>query len=156
MISQEDKIAYAEIDYIINNMDEEYIKKVPTKLLEFFKNSKDPDYVVNINKEIPLFQNDLQEYTFDVLNVINLNYWTTSLEKKQELKQIMKTGKAFYLLEREVTLDENVDDICDLVNEDINYANSTTKDKNFGLNQKNEKKNSKTIMSKLFKIFKFK
>ena len=81
-ISSSDKKAYAEIDYIIHNMDPIYLYKVPTKLVDFFEEVMDSEYEVNIDNSIPLYENNLEEYTFEMLNVLNLNYWCEDEERK--------------------------------------------------------------------------
>ena len=40
---------YAEIDTILNFMDYEYIKEIPEKLRNLFKDKKSNNYEVNIN-----------------------------------------------------------------------------------------------------------
>ena len=59
-ISSSDKKAYAEIDYILHNMNPTYLHKVP----------------------------------FEILNVLNLNYWGEDETRKEELLDIMKKSKA--------------------------------------------------------------
>ena len=105
-ISQEDKIAYAEVDYIIHNMSPVYLEKIPSKLVDFFGEVKDQNYEVNLDRSIPLFQNDLKDYTFDLLNVINLNYWTDDLTKKEELKRIMNESANIYKIKNQLDIEE--------------------------------------------------
>ena len=105
-ISQEDKIAYAEVDYIIHNMSPVYLEKIPSKLVDFFGEVKDQNYEVNLDRSIPLFQNDLKDYTFDLLNVINLNYWTDDLTKKEELKIIMNESSNIYKIKNQLDIEE--------------------------------------------------
>ena len=92
-IGKDDKIAYAEVYYIIHNMNDTYLEKIPTKLVEFFNEARDQNYEVKIDSKLPLFKNDLKEYTYDILNVINLNYWATDLETKERLLKILKESE---------------------------------------------------------------
>ena len=101
-ISSSDKKAYAEIDYIIHNMDPIYLYKVPTKLVDFFEAVMDSEYEVNIDNSIPLYENNLEEYTFEMLNVLNLNYWCEDEERKEELLNIMKKSKANYKMSEHI------------------------------------------------------
>lgn len=84
-IEETDKIAYAEVDYIIHNMNQKYIDMLPQSMLEFFDKAKSTTHEVKIDKNIPLYEQPLQSYTFDLLNVINLNYWCQDEEKKKEI-----------------------------------------------------------------------
>lgn len=89
MISQSDKKAYAEIYYIIQNMNHEYIERVPNKLMNFFEEVRDQNYNVEIDRSIPLYQNNFEEYTFELINLINLNYWCEDEQKKEQLKKML-------------------------------------------------------------------
>ena len=92
-IGRDDRIAYAEVYYIIHNMNEAYLEKIPTKLVEFFDEVREPNYEVKIDSKLPLFKNDLKDYTYDILNVINLNYWATDLATKEKLLEILKESE---------------------------------------------------------------
>ena len=78
------KLAYAEVNTILNHMDKKYVIKIPQKLREFFlENSLDNNVV--FNPRIPLEEQELQKETFSILAMLNLNYWCESEEHKQEL-----------------------------------------------------------------------
>ena len=118
-ISQEDKIAYAEVDYIIHNMSPVYLEKIPSKLVDFFGEVKDQNYEVNLDRSIPLFQNDLKDYTFDLLNVINLNYWTDDLTKKEELKRIMNETANIYKIKNQLDIEEQEVEVIEDTKEEV-------------------------------------
>ena len=118
-ISQEDKIAYAEVDYIIHNMSPVYLEKIPSKLVDFFGEVKDQNYEVNLDRSIPLFQNDLKDYTFDLLNVINLNYWTDDLTKKEELKRIMNESANIYKIKNQLDIEEQEVEVIEDTKEQV-------------------------------------
>lgn len=77
--------AYAEVDKILSFMESKYVKKVPKKLREIFKNEKLNDYNPTINKNIPLNEQDLERKTYAILAMLDLNYWCDDEEEKQEL-----------------------------------------------------------------------
>ena len=54
----------------------------------------DQEHDVKIDSNIPLYENNLEEYTFEILNVLNLNYWCEDEIRKEELLNIMKKSKA--------------------------------------------------------------
>lgn len=80
--------AYSEVDEILSFMEIEYVEKVPKKLRELFKNEKLKNYIPNINKNIPLDEQNLERKTFAILAMLNLNYWCNNEEEKQKLLKI--------------------------------------------------------------------
>lgn len=89
VITIDDIRAYAEVDYIINHMNQKYIDKVPQKMKDFFSSLKDPNYVVKINPYVPLQNQGLQRYTLEIIALLHLKYWCEDEERKQELYDIM-------------------------------------------------------------------
>ena len=89
VITRDDIIAYAEVDYIIHHMNEKYINKVPEKLLNFFGTIKDPEYVVNVNPRIPLQNQNLKRYTLELLALLHLKYWCEDEERRRMLYEKM-------------------------------------------------------------------
>ncbi len=77
--------AYAEVDKILSFMEVKYVEKVPKKMREMFKNEKLQDYEPNIDKNIPLAEQQLERKTLAILAMLNLNYWCENQEEKQEL-----------------------------------------------------------------------
>ena len=67
VITREDLIAYAEVDYIIHHMNEKYIEKIPEKLRAFFSHIKDPMHKVYINPYQPLQSQGLKQYTLEII-----------------------------------------------------------------------------------------
>lgn len=89
VITLDDIRAYAEVDYIINHMNEKYREKVPEKMLNFFSNYKDPNYEVKVNPYIPLQKQGLKRYTLEILALFHLKYWCEDEERKKELYGLM-------------------------------------------------------------------
>ena len=77
--------AYAEVDKILSFMEIKYVEKVPKKMREMFKNEKLQSYEPNIDKNIPLEEQQLERKTLAILAMLNLNYWCENQEEKQEL-----------------------------------------------------------------------
>lgn len=89
VITKEDIRAYAEVNYIINHMNEKYREKVPEKLKNFFNDYKDPTCEFKINPYVPLQNQGLQRYTLEIIALLHLKYWCENEERKQELYDIM-------------------------------------------------------------------
>ena len=89
VITRDDIRAYAEVNYIINHMNEKYREKVPEKLKTFFNEYKDPTMEININPYVPLQNQGLQRYTYEIIALLHLKYWCENEERKKELYDIM-------------------------------------------------------------------
>lgn len=89
VITIDDIRAYAEVDYIINHMNEKYIEKVPKKILNFFSELKDPNYEVKVDPYVPLQKQGLKRYTLEIIALLHLKYWCEDEERKKELYGIM-------------------------------------------------------------------
>ena len=77
--------AYAEVDKILSLMETKYVERIPVKMREMFKNEKVKDYNPNIDKNIPLDEQNLERKTYAILAMLDLNYWCDNEEEKQEL-----------------------------------------------------------------------
>ena len=79
----ENMLAYAEIDEILNLLEDDYREKVPKKVRDFFKEEKMKDYHPEIDIEKPLIEQNLKRETMVLLAILNLNYWCENEEEKQ-------------------------------------------------------------------------
>ena len=89
VITLDDIRAYAEVDYIINHMNEKYRDRVPEKMLNFFHEYKDPNYDVKVDPYVPLQKQGLKRYTLEILALFHLKYWCDDEERKKELYGLM-------------------------------------------------------------------
>ncbi len=120
VITLDDIKAYAEIDYIINHMNEKYINKVPEKIRIFFSKFKDPTYEVKINPYVPLENQGLQTYTLEIIALLHLRYWCEDEKRKQELYEMM--------IENEEKLESHIKEKIDI--DEIFDENFTVKEEN--------------------------
>ena len=79
----ENMLAYAEIDEILNLLEDDYRERVPKKVRDFFKEEKMKDYHPEIDIEKPLIEQNLKRETMVLLAILNLNYWCENEEEKQ-------------------------------------------------------------------------
>ena len=79
----ENMLAYAEIDEILNLLEDNYRERVPKKVRDFFKEEKMKDYHPEIDIEKPLIEQNLKRETMVLLAILNLNYWCENEEEKQ-------------------------------------------------------------------------
>ena len=84
-MTKERREAYVEVLEVLNNMDSEYIEKIPNKLIEFFINNMSKEYKFKLDMTIPFEEQKLKQLTINILAMLNLNYWCESEEHKKEL-----------------------------------------------------------------------
>lgn len=90
----ENMLAYAEIDEILNLLEDDYREMVPKKVRDFFKEEKMKDYHPEIDIEKPLIEQNLKRETMVLLAILNLNYWCENEEEKQSfLNELNKNEK---------------------------------------------------------------
>ncbi len=93
VITKEDLIAYAEVDYVLKHMNERYREKVPENLRNFFETIKDPDYKIHIEPYKPLQNQGLTKYALEIIALLHIKYWCQNQERKEELLDKMKQNQ---------------------------------------------------------------
>lgn len=93
VITREDLIAYAEVDYVIKHMNERYRSKVPQNLQNFFETIKDPNHEVHIEPYKPLQDQGLTKYALEIIALLHIKYWCQNQERKEELLEKMKQNQ---------------------------------------------------------------
>ncbi len=81
----ESALAYSEVYEIINLIGEEYKNKIPTELLQMIDEERDKEYKPNINTKRPLKEQNIHQRTYDILGMLQLNYWCNDENEKKEL-----------------------------------------------------------------------
>lgn len=84
-ITKETRVAYAEINEIIELLSIEDKNKIPKKLLDFFEREKDKDYKKHIDIQKPLIEQGIKRKTLALLAMLNLNYICEDENEKQRL-----------------------------------------------------------------------
>lgn len=82
------KNAFKEVYVILENTDEELVKKIPNKFLEFIKNNMNKEYQTNIKTNIGIDKQNILKETENILALIYRSYWETEDEKKKLNKDI--------------------------------------------------------------------
>ncbi len=93
VITREDLMAYAEVDYVIKHMNERYIAKLPQNLLDFFETMKDPEYKIHIDPHKPLQNQGLRKYALEIIALLHIKYWCQNQERKEELLEKMRANQ---------------------------------------------------------------
>ena len=93
IITKEDLVAYAEVDYIIKHMNQRYIDKVPENILNFFETMKDPDHNISVDPHKPLAEQGLKKYSLEIIALLHVKYWCVDKARKEELLAKMKANQ---------------------------------------------------------------
>lgn len=88
--------AYSEIDEFLGLLGEEQRNEIPKKLRDFFKEEKDQEYFKNIDKDIPIKDQNLKEETLAIIALLNLQYWCKDEEEKKRLQEIYAQNEKEY------------------------------------------------------------
>lgn len=86
-ITKEDMRSYAEVNYIINHMNERYFDKIPQKIKDFLYIVKDDSYetTIKIDPAMPLTKQGISQYALEVIAIFHLKYWCENDEVKRNL-----------------------------------------------------------------------
>ena len=95
-VSIKTRQAYSEIDEFLGLLSEEQRNEIPRKLRDFFKEEKDIEYKKNINKDIPIKDQNLKEETLAIIALLNLQYWCKDEEEKKRLQAIYAQNEKEY------------------------------------------------------------
>lgn len=103
MVDNVYKNAFKEVYEILQNTDDELVKKVPQKFIVFLQGNMNADFKTNIDSTIDIDKQDLLPEAEDILSLIYRSYWATDEEKlefsnkdNQELAKIEENKKSQY------------------------------------------------------------
>ena len=77
--------AYAEVLDVLDNMETEYVEKIPKAFINYLKENSSSEYKSHVTLDEPLEKQNLNSKTLSILAAINLKYWVENEEHKQEL-----------------------------------------------------------------------
>lgn len=83
MIDNTYRNSLQEVYIILQNTEDELLKKIPTSFMDFIKTNRNIDYKTNIKQEIELDKQSLLKETENILSLIYRSYWATDDEKKE-------------------------------------------------------------------------
>ncbi len=119
------EITFSEIDLILDNMEDEYVNKIPSKLREFIKGNKKNNYIPNIDSNKSLEEQKLQKETKILLSILYMNYWCESEEEKKKLLE--KFAENENIKEAELKEKYNIENIY---RRNISKSNETEQQEN--------------------------
>lgn len=95
MIDNVYKNAFKEVYEILQNTEEELVKKIPQKFVEFLQSNMNKDYQINIDNTIEIDKQSILPETEAILALIYRSYWATdeeklefaNMDKQEQMKQ---------------------------------------------------------------------
>lgn len=97
----ETRQAYAEVWAVLKYMPNEYVRKVPKKIIKLFQTERLENYEPNINKLNPLDKNYLSKKTMALIAMLNYQYWCPNKKVKDNLYNIYLSNNDKYQNEME-------------------------------------------------------
>lgn len=90
----ETELAYAEVDAILELLEDEYVNRIPAQVREFFKKEKNKEYILNIRSDIGLDEQKIKAETISLLTLLQINYLCDSEEERKEiLKELQENDR---------------------------------------------------------------
>lgn len=87
IIKNNSRQAFSEVYDIINHLEQNLYKKIPTKFVKLIKENRDLNYVVNIDYTENINKQKLLKETRVILSLIYRDYLVTPEERKKLLEQ---------------------------------------------------------------------
>ncbi len=100
---------YSEVYGVLNAVDEEYIKKVPKKMIDLIIKNKDNSMNFEYDLKKRLNEQNISREALSMIALIHLNYWCENEQEKAELIKIFKSND--YKNEEEKRLKYSPDNI---------------------------------------------
>ena len=126
-MTYETKQAYSEVCVVLEKMPNEYISKIPKKIIKLFETERLTNYEPNINKSNPLDKNKLSKKAMVIIAMLNYQYWCPNKKVKDDLYKTYLSNNDKYQreIEKKYSVDnlfKNKNNITQVYNEVENVA----------------------------------
>lgn len=91
----------SETSFVLKHFDKDMYNKIPNNILETIEKNKNKDYVVNYDFTQPLYNQKLNQKTFDLISILFLKYCAENNEKKRLFKICLENNTKEELLLRQ-------------------------------------------------------
>lgn len=126
------KEAFAEVLKILENSNEDIVKKIPEKFIDFLNQNMDEDYIVNIDFKKSNWENDVKPETQAIVALLYRDY-IVSPEKREEL--LKEEAKEQIKVEQELKEKYNVDNLFkkkeEIISEELGNNEQLIKNENY-------------------------
>lgn len=85
--------AAVEVLDILDNTNEQDVKKIPSSFIKFLVDNASEDYVSYLDHSKPISELNLKEKTKEILGTIYINWWCDQEQKEEYIKQIEEQEK---------------------------------------------------------------
>lgn len=106
-LNYEKRYAFAEVETILKWLGEEYINKLPKRILRAIKEQKKFAYTPEIDFNKPI-ENQIRQETKNIIAYLNYMYWTKDKEERNKIKEVIKINEK---KEREMRRKERLEEI---------------------------------------------
>ena len=152
-MEENSSLAYSEVYEILKFIEDEYVNRIPKRIMDFFEVERDKEYKPIINVNIPLDEQNLKRETMVLLAILNYNYWCDSEEEKKEIqKELIRNSKLKEQEEKELAEMYNPDNIFKKKNEVKELI--TDNSENMQLIELKEQGFIKKLLHKIMSFFK--
>ncbi len=90
------KIAYSEVNQILDILGDNYKEKIPKKIIKVFKEKQDKNYKVEFNKNMKLEDLKISRTALIIISILNLKYWVDDSYEKERLTKLYKENQNEY------------------------------------------------------------
>lgn len=87
---------YSELWEFLEVLGNDYINKIPKKLLKIFEDNKSANYIPHINTNIPIKEQSLNKETLTLIAILNLKYWCKDKDEIKRLKTVYINNEKLY------------------------------------------------------------
>ena len=95
MVSAEYSEAISEVLDILHNSDDNIVKRIPQKLIEFWEKNKSLTYIPNLDHNKTIDEMNLKDKTRDIITMIYLEY-ICDTDEKNDMKKILIENEEKY------------------------------------------------------------
>lgn len=95
IISNEDRVAIAEVDYIIHHMNIRYLNMIPQNVQDYITILKKRNINIYVDPHKPLEQQGLKEFTLYFLMILNLKYWCDDIRRREILTLLEENERKY-------------------------------------------------------------
>ena len=107
--SKEETIqAYTEIACLLKYFPNSFIEKLPNKLLEIINSKADRKYIIDVDSNKSINEQNISNKTKMILSVLTYNYWSNE-EQKEGIRKKLYDNEEIY--QRELTQKYNSDNL---------------------------------------------
>ena len=100
-MTQEYRIALAEVNCILKKSSKDVIKKIPYRFRKYIITNMDKTHKINLQTDLPLERQNIKEKTKDILALMYRDYIVSSEEREKLIKVELENQKKFSFIKQQ-------------------------------------------------------